>query len=143
MMQHFHSITQSTEINGQAQLKLSNFRMFGNKFKEEWGWDIKDSRVEWDRLVSNTRPDKIYKKPTLPGRQEEPWIYIHWADFLNAVQGLQQGRTVQLAEKPKKFHWRAICWLRRARSRALPLISPMPPSKTCLRHQLLLMPSST
>ena len=101
-MQEMESIARKTEMNGQLQMKLSNFRMFAKKLADDWGWDVKAAREEFDKLLADVATDDIYEKPTLPGRKMEPWIFVHWDDLLNGIQAVSQLREVNFTGKVKR-----------------------------------------
>ena len=95
-------VKQESGIAAGLHVKSMNCRMFMKKIKEEWGWESKEAAEEWRRLLAATAPHKITQRPTLPGRQLEPWIYVHDFDELVTSQGLTHSNEVHMREKEKK-----------------------------------------
>ncbi|CAE7257737.1 unnamed protein product [Symbiodinium sp. CCMP2592] len=95
-------LSQQSSMTANFQNKSMNRRMYITKITSEWGWDPKDASEEWKRVLAATPDACIEQKPTAPGRQLEPWIYIHDFDTLLGSQGLAHQHQVQLKEKEKK-----------------------------------------
>ena len=97
-----NTLSQRSSIDSEFFNKLMNARMFAKKIREEWGWEPKDTNEEWKRLVASAPREHIIRRNTLPGRKEEPWIYIHDFDAIVGGQGLRHSSDIQMREKEKK-----------------------------------------
>ena len=101
-MQAMETLSQSTNVDTLARFKLANARIYLQKAEKNWGWSAAEAGEEFKRLLAATPPDKVFYKPTLPGKEKEPWIYCHFTDEIVAGQGLTHTRSLQLTEQQKK-----------------------------------------
>eukprot|EP00969_Alexandrium_andersonii_P352150 15437038-Alexandrium_andersonii.AAC.1 len=76
--------------------------MFIQKCESDFGWGAVEAAEEWKRHLDATDPAQIRRKPTLPGKKMEPWIYLHAEDVIKVGQGLEHRQQVQFLEKQKK-----------------------------------------